>query len=79
MAEPTPTHDAPKGPTKPNHMAKMVEKTEEHLAAVQEQILAGGMTPEQEADAMAAAEAMVAKIERLNGISAKLEGLKKAK
>jgi hypothetical protein len=62
---------------KESQLANMIEKTEEHMAAVQAQILAGGLTPENEAAAMQAVEDAMAKVERLQAMETRLEGLKK--
>lgn len=64
---------------KESQLPKLIEKTEAHMLAVQEQLLAGGMTPEAEAAAMQAVDDMMAKIERLKAIEARLEELKKTK
>jgi len=64
---------------KAGQLGKMIEKAEELIADMQEKITAGELDAAGEAEATKTIEDVIAKIERLQGLQARLDAVKKSK
>jgi len=64
---------------KASQLGKMIEKAEEQIADMQEKLASGEMDAAAEAEATKTIEDMIAKIERLQGLQARLDAVKKGK
>jgi len=64
---------------KANQVAKMIAQAEAQIDKMAEGLVSGDLTPEAEAESLKTIEDMLAKIERLNSLTVRLEAVKKSK